>query len=73
MSKYCEDEAFENYMADPLECKSCVKKDKLIIKHWEKNDQLREQLKISIQYSNKLIMENCKLKDQLKALNSIIN
>ena len=73
MSKYCEDEAFENYMADPVECKSCVKKDKLIIKHWEKNDQLREQLKISIQYSNKLIMENCKLKDQLQTLKSIIN
>ena len=71
MSKYIEDEQFENYIKDPNVCKACIKKDKLIMKHWEKNDSLRKELTEAIKYSHKLIMDNCKLKDQLTALTNI--
>ncbi len=73
MSKYAEDEAFLNYMDHELECKSCIKKDKLIMKHWEKNDQLKNEIKDISKFCNDLIMENCKLKDQVKALSDIID
>tara|TARA_R110001592_G_scaffold351693_1_gene649006 strand:+ start:138 stop:362 length:225 start_codon:yes stop_codon:yes gene_type:complete len=72
-SKYAEDEAFLNYNNDPDKCKSCIKKDKLIIKHWEKNDSLQTKIKEINQFCNKLIMDNCKLKDQVNTLSKLID
>lgn len=76
MSKYSEDDQYENYMqniaSDTPTCKACIKKDKLIIKHWLKHDDLKREIAELIKFSNKLVSDNCKLKDQLKVLRDII-
>ena len=64
MSKYLEDEQYENYTKDKL-CEQCSVKDKLIVKHWKKNNELQNTIIEWKLHCDRLIKENCRLKDEL--------
>jgi len=59
-----EDDAYENYTKEKL-CEVCDSKDKLIDKHWKKNNELQNTIIEWKLHCDRLLKDNCRLRDEL--------